>query len=764
MRSDWSGWSIALTTAVKLQKVLTQLNPRALRLDMFNVSLILWPCGFNSTSCSVYVQKFHTLQQRLQQVAVPTVSKATSGSGEAVATLPPSGPQKVGQLSDLAKKFCLSRLSRETDIASPLISITNGMQRICSDLDVHSNITTRSSSRLPSKRHKPASLAVPEPAASRSLSQAVSQSTSSAHAFDAPFIAILPRQHAIHCMASDSHPSAELIPAQSSVQQPACRPAAHQPLCLMSGNSAGLTVYNTRQQQATPRSFAGEASKMATRLATGKVQASSNRQAALAVGVTKASAAPVPPYSSSRQPLAAGQDIAAKMHVLQAHAMDIAWQQQQQAPATAQIRRGPAAPPPVDAGSSTCAQLASRTSRSAAMQGADGQNKLSCMASTAPQKHLELAARTPLPSEPLAEICSSQQHQQPHSSHQLETPTSCRSADLSADTESLVVKLRALSANRDANSQNSKGRTAHAAQQGFTYKAKAGKKGHRDMGVTPGGNTSCSTGPSVAAIHRTQRPHAAASAVTARSTAPLSRCSVHTQRQPQPYHPGQPGRCLLPHAHSIKQEELPQPAPASSTGQNRSCEASSSSALVTCTSFRQHGPVPQSSLASKATAPAHPSSTEDAAEVAACSDVHDAPVNSRLGKVTPLKGGFTPRPSRFRLEAERCSPMLHSRPDQLQQALFSSPVKEANMDPVSGANAGCVGPLDAHIAAAASASADHSRDYRAQNETAEPASDTMEGSTPADFAAASSTDTQSAVFSNMHFILDSNFLPDQQHR
>lgn len=640
------------------------------------------------------------------------------------------------------------------------------MQRVCSDLDVHSNITTRPSSRLPSKRHKPASPSAAESAASSCLSQSVSQSIPSAHALDAPCIAALPGQHAVQHMVSDSHPSAAIIPAEALIQQPACTPVAPQPFYPISANSAGVTAYNTRQQQAVSRHSKGEASKTMQSL-TRKVQASSNRQGATAMGVTKASAAPVPAYFSGRQHVEAGQDIAAKMHVLQAQAMDMAWQQQQ-ASATAQFRTGTAAPAPVDAGSSTSLQHASRTSRSAAVQVVDGQDKPSSVTLTAAQQRLEKAARTPLPSQPLAEIQSTQQqrhqHQQPHSSHQLQTPVTCRSADLLVDTESLVVKLRALSANRDANTQTTKVKAAHVAQQAFVYKPKAGKCRHKDTCDTPVSNTTCSTRHPIAPVHTDQRPPVAASASMACCMASLSRCSSLAPEQPQSHHAAQPGRHPLHDAHHVKQEAQ-QPPFASTSGHNRSCQAHASSAQASSVNFSQHEPALQSGGLPAATASVPESRTEDATEAAAHSNVPDVPINPRLGKVTPLKGSFTSRPSRFRLEAERCTPTSRSRPDQLQQALFSLPIKQANMIHLFDADAGCSGSASAQVAAAPSAK--HSKDYRALIEPAEPATQMMEGSTPADVAAPNSMETPSAVpavFSNMHFTLDSGFLPDQQHR
>ncbi len=53
----------------------------------------------------------------------------------------------------------------------------------------------------------------------------------------------------------------------------------------------------------------------------------------------------------------------------------------------------------------------------------------------------------------------------------------------------------------------------------------------------------------------------------------------------------------------------------------------------------------------------------------------EAAVQHRLGKATPLKKSFTPRPSRFRLEAERLSVTPPDKSSGLEKVLFRSPVK-----------------------------------------------------------------------------------------
>ena len=53
----------------------------------------------------------------------------------------------------------------------------------------------------------------------------------------------------------------------------------------------------------------------------------------------------------------------------------------------------------------------------------------------------------------------------------------------------------------------------------------------------------------------------------------------------------------------------------------------------------------------------------------------EAAVQHRLGKATPLKKSFTPRPSRFRLEAERLVVTPPDKSSGLEKVLFRSPVK-----------------------------------------------------------------------------------------
>jgi len=53
----------------------------------------------------------------------------------------------------------------------------------------------------------------------------------------------------------------------------------------------------------------------------------------------------------------------------------------------------------------------------------------------------------------------------------------------------------------------------------------------------------------------------------------------------------------------------------------------------------------------------------------------EAAAQHRLGKATPLKKSFTPRPSRFRLEAERLSVTPPDKSSGLEKVLFRSPIK-----------------------------------------------------------------------------------------
>ncbi len=82
----------------------------------------------------------------------------------------------------------------------------------------------------------------------------------------------------------------------------------------------------------------------------------------------------------------------------------------------------------------------------------------------------------------------------------------------------------------------------------------------------------------------------------------------------------------------------------------------------------------------------------------------EAAVQHRLGKATPLKKSFTPRPSRFRLEAERLSVTPPDKSSGLEKVLFRSPIKadrppEQLQGPCNDDTVSCTGTSLVHDAA-----------------------------------------------------------------
>lgn len=483
---------------------------------------------------------------------------------------------------------------------------------------------------------------------------------------------------------------------------------------------------------------------------------------------------------TSQEDMLAGQQVAVKMHVLHVHAMDKAWQQQQQQqhrqplpPFPCKTRQAAAATAPAAACVQACTDASAalhctglgKHARSASMQ-QPGVSSKSATASTA--ERLNWAASVPLASEPLSELVNPQQYQQQQSQH---ASTSCKAADMSADTENLVAKLRALSS--DKHTGSAKGKAVKAPQQGFLYKPRAAKRSR--TAITDGGSIDSSIAPSGINTCAYKAPLAAASGP---ASGLLSRCSSQASAGHHPQHPAhpahQPWPDLQPSRHATAQHR-PTAVPDSDMSLAHAQPTGQCASGWQSLNGRQHA-VQSSHKSAKipdvAAVPLH-SDTEGRP------GLHEAPVNHRMGKVTPLKSSFTPRPSRFRLEAERCSPHPHDGcSDGLQQVLFASPVKQdslamqcqdVSMEPamiqtttdLSDSNTiGCEQLRQLQQQQATQSTAHNTVDY-AQASTVAPRSVRESGA-----ACSLATPVAAArpVFNSMHFIVDPDFLPDQQHR
>ena len=150
----------------------------------------------------------------------------------------------------------------------------------------------------------------------------------------------------------------------------------------------------------------------------------------------------------------------------------------------------------------------------------------------------------------------------------------------------------------------------------------------------------------------------------------------------------------------------------------------------------------------------------------------EAPPPHRLGKATPLKKSFTPRPSRFRLEAERLSVTPPDKPSGLEKVLFRSPVKADKLPAYT---------LDAHLDSTVSCTGDAPSQALAQHmdedgvqaalamqDEAQPdamlISDDQEMVTPANPPNVASLLASQGVFAHMRVILDPELTPEESNR
>lgn len=592
--------------------------------------------------------------------------------------------------------------------------------------------------------------------------------------FTGQALAALPRPPPPRGMPSDAYPAAPQIPAKASLSSANSSSSfAHQPSLPAHSSSSSSIGPCLEMRQSISEGTGLAASQLAQQVATDNSVHHGQQQPVDAAGAPlsqQVTAMPAPGYATSKHHEAAGRQVAARMHVLRAQAMDKAWQHQQQrlfqqhqAPISAKVRHGTA--PVTEAATSICSRPLSSSSTAVDRQFAGYGSKPFPDPNAAVQQRLEQAVSTPLPSEPLAEL-----HDPPQQQQQQQNSAVCRPVDLSAETESLVVKLRALSSDRHTGLPSAKAKTAVVPQQGFLYKPKVSKRRRQDAPELPASHASTAVASQPAIlVHRSHMPPADASMSSAPSAAPFSRCSSNTSSQPR-IKEASSNRGFLPAAPSSSHTEGKLETADLTCGVVGSFQPPAKAAQSTWESSRsQPRPVQRNQVPSSVqhitAEPAEDNIHEDSLR-----DLQGPPVKHRLGQVTPLKSSFTPRPSRFRLEAERCSPFPCSPSDHVQQALFSSPVRQhectAQLEPVSE------NPSVAQTATALSESygrgwKDQAMHSGCRPEDAAAAVAAADRNVMQDSAARYRLEVPSAktpVFNEMHFILDPGFLPEQQHR
>ena len=150
-------------------------------------------------------------------------------------------------------------------------------------------------------------------------------------------------------------------------------------------------------------------------------------------------------------------------------------------------------------------------------------------------------------------------------------------------------------------------------------------------------------------------------------------------------------------------------------------------------------------------------------------------VQHRLGKATPVKKTFTPRPSRFRLEAERPSVTPPDKSSGLEKVLFRSPAKagkaprQAQQLPCEDA-IDCIGPGSSHQdvqpmdADCAQAAPQLQNEAQPPRPTPEAGDDGCEMVTPANQLHGGGQAVAHGVFAHMRVILDPELAAEESDR
>ena len=431
--------------------------------------------------------------------------------------------------------------------------------------------------------------------------------------------------------------------------------------------------------------------------------------------------------ASTRMHGADSSKLAGRLHAMQADAIDRAWQKQQQSQRLAPVAAASSFPPstaaaaaaaskcchPSEAGPITVSahalvghsDVARQHSAAASQQVPTHSKRAATTASTA-------AARPAEPSLAPSAQPTADSHATCKPAAGVTTTSDIRTnkrpgdhgADLSTDAESLVAKLRALSQGRSDHAQSKASSKASGQQdQRYPFAPRATNsippKPIADFQAAPASKRS-----KQASTHIT-----GAAAATSHAAAAIAAAGP-TQLRPQPntarciqllepVHSGteygsgtSPERlshCTHSHAASPAASNRPRSGYASVAAP---IQLSVPTAQLPMAAFPRSVPAPTASAASAVAAAAAPAA---AVPLRARHEQEPAsPMQRRLGKPTPLKKGFTPKPTRFRLEAQRLSLTPPDKSSSLEKVLFRSPVKAAaaasqvsqgcNENPVAG--------------------------------------------------------------------------------
>ncbi|KAL0037338.1 hypothetical protein WJX79_002876 [Trebouxia sp. C0005] len=258
------------------------------------------------------------------------------------------------------------------------------------------------------------------------------------------------------------------------------------------------------------------------------------------------------------------------------------------------------------------------------------------------------------------------------SGHQLQNAqaaNSSNSGSLSLETESLVAKLRALSQGKGEGAPAKASKPDGQQHQRFPFASRTTNSRQPPEKTKP---AAYGSHPGALSPMRSKPSEGSGGAPAGVHTAEAAAGPVDQQGQEsgrhirlmEPVHSG-----TAPDSRSSPQQRSHRPrSPAGSP-------AGGSRHRSVYTSVGPPIPLgPQACAPAAANIPAAPVGRAEAT-ASIGQQQREAAAQHRLGKATPLKKSFTPRPSRFRLEAERLSVTPPDKSSGLEKVLFRSPVK-----------------------------------------------------------------------------------------
>ena len=432
-------------------------------------------------------------------------------------------------------------------------------------------------------------------------------------------------------------------------------------------------------------------------------------------------------------------NFAGRLHAMQADAIDRAWQKQQESQRLVPVAAASSLPASTTAAAAAAASKRCHPSVSGPVtfsaHALVGHSKVPRQHPAAASQQVPIHSKRPAPTASTAAVRPAEPSLAPSAQPPAEPHATCKpapglttssdvwinkrpgdhGANLSSDAESLVAKLRALSQGRNDNAQ-SKASSKASRQQDQRYPLAS----RATNSIQPNPIADLKAAPASKRSKQADSHTTGAAAATSHAAAAIAAAGP-SQLRPQP----NTARCiqLLEPVHSgteygsgtspKRRSHHTHSHAASSAAGNRlrsgyasvaaPIRLSAPTAQLPMAALPRSLPAPTASIAS-AFAAAAPAA---AVPLRAHHEQMPArPLQHRLGKPTPLKKGFTPKPTRFRLEAEQLSLTPPDKSSSLEKVLFRSPVKAAaaasqvsqgcNENAIAGCNAAAApeaGPL-----------------------------------------------------------------------